>query len=476
MPIDSSIYAQIQAPKFNAPFERLGEITRLKAERDSAHALAEQRRASTEKTQQETAAKAAAEETAMQVKALFARTDPTTGQPLPPRPDELAGLIGPEDATKIFTGFEALKTATGANQDATRSRIASVLGAIKAFPEPLRAGAYAGARGHLIQDGTLKPEDAPEQYEPSFIDNALRAALKPAEQVALDKAPADYTLGDQRISGATNQPIATASPKAEKAPAVGGFEDYVLRFAADRRLEPAKLSAGQIRAAKAQYDSAGRAPASEGAKFWVVRDGQPVRVSEAEYRPGDSPSNVRERTATGIERQTLAFYNRAKEADTTIEPLEPTIAKMGLVGQGRLQMAPNFAQLQENQSYRQAQRAFTEARLRKESGAAIPPAEYENDSKTYFAQPGDGQKILEQKRKARQTVLDGLAFSSGKAYDEYYGEPRAGTKAPGGGSGAPPPGGGTGGGSVTVKTPDGQSFTFANQAQADVFKKRAGIP
>jgi hypothetical protein len=31
---------------------------------------------------------------------------------------------------------------------------------------------------------------------------------------------------------------------------------------------------------------------------------------------------------------------------------------------------------------------------------------------------------LEQKRKSRQTLLDGLAFSSGKAYDEFYGEPR----------------------------------------------------
>lgn len=34
----------------------------------------------------------------------------------------------------------------------------------------------------------------------------------------------------------------------------------------------------------------------------------------------------------------------------------------------------------------------------------------------------------------------------------------------------------TGAGPVTVQTPDGQSFTFPNQAQADQFKRRAGIP
>jgi len=137
--------------------------------------------------------------------------------------------------------------------------------------------------------------------------------------------------------------------------------------------------------------------------------------------------------ATGAERQALSFYNRAAEAAKTVTPLEEGIGQMGLAGQARLEYAPNFLQSPEGQSYRQAQRAFTEARLRKESGAAIPPAEYENDSKTYFAQPGDSAAILEQKRKARQTVLDGLAFSSGKAYDEFYGEPR--TK-PGGGQAA----------------------------------------
>jgi hypothetical protein len=155
--------------------------------------------------------------------------------------------------------------------------------------------------------------------------------------------------------------------------------------------------------------------------------------------PGGTPIWVREndavgqpaaqapRAVTGQERQSLAYYNRAKEAVETLtapdksgKSLEQRMASLGQ--QAQLQYAPNLLQSGDQQAYRQAQRAFTEARLRKESGAAIPTAEYTNDSKTYFVQPGDTDATIEQKRKARQTVLDGLKFGAGKAYAEFYGE------------------------------------------------------
>jgi hypothetical protein len=149
------------------------------------------------------------------------------------------------------------------------------------------------------------------------------------------------------------------------------------------------------------------------------------------------------RAVTGQERQTLSFYNRAKEAIDTIttppkegEPsLEDAVTAANLASRAQLQYAPNILQTQQQQAYRQAQRTFTEARLRKESGAMIRQDEYEGDAKTYFAQPGDDAKTIEQKRKARQTVLDGLKFSAGKAYEEFYGQPntspaRAGAAAP----------------------------------------------
>jgi len=153
----------------------------------------------------------------------------------------------------------------------------------------------------------------------------------------------------------------------------------------------------------------------------VMREGKPVWVRESEAV--GQPAAQAARAVTGQERTALAFFNRANQASEDIAPLEERIAKAGIGSQMQLQHAPNMLQTNEQQAYRQAQRAFTEARLRKESGAAIPPAEYENDARTYFAQPGDSPETMEQKRRARQVVLDGLRFGSGKAYDEYYGEP-----------------------------------------------------
>jgi len=147
-----------------------------------------------------------------------------------------------------------------------------------------------------------------------------------------------------------------------------------------------------------------------------------VTPQEARER-GPMKKPITQKAVTGAERQTLAYYNRAKDAnDTLAGGIEERIAKQGSMAALWGKNAPNIAQTQDQQLYRQAQRAFTEARLRKESGAAIPPAEFENDAKTYFAQPGDSKETIAQKQKARLTVLEGLKFSSGRAYGEFYGD------------------------------------------------------
>lgn len=163
----------------------------------------------------------------------------------------------------------------------------------------------------------------------------------------------------------------------------------------------------------------GSPPQSERVVQVMGPNGTPIYVRESEA-PG-MPAAQAPRAVTGSERQTLSFFQRAKQASDDITPIEEQIANQSLLGQVRGQIAPNMMQTETQQLYRQAQRAFTEARLRKESGAAIPTPEYENDARTYFAQPGDSQAVMEQKRRARQVVLDGLKNSAGKAVDEFYG-------------------------------------------------------
>jgi hypothetical protein len=153
-----------------------------------------------------------------------------------------------------------------------------------------------------------------------------------------------------------------------------------------------------------------------------------VTPDEARAR-GPMKKPKTQKPVTGSERETLGFYRRAKDAsdtlatsDTSGKTLEGRIAAQRTDKSLWGKYAPNPTQTTDQQLYRQAQRAFTEARLRKESGAAIPPEEYANDARTYFAEPGDAAETIAQKQKARQAVLEGLKFSAGKAYDEFYGE------------------------------------------------------
>lgn len=215
-----------------------------------------------------------------------------------------------------------------------------------------------------------------------------------AKQAAMNYAQRQAEQEIARQNAETQRMLAERPPKEPK----------------PEKLEPWQLSpedqdkiiAFEARKAKALAD----------AKPKPIPKAPAVKVAKAP--PPAKPSSGQERTA-------LSYYNRMKDAEGTIQKLEPTIAKQSPLDQIRLQSAPNYLQSADQQVYRQAQRAFTEARLRKESGAAIPQQEYDNDARTYFAQPGDMPAVVERKRKARQAVLAGLKFASGKAYQEFYG-------------------------------------------------------
>lgn len=129
--------------------------------------------------------------------------------------------------------------------------------------------------------------------------------------------------------------------------------------------------------------------------------------------------------ATGAQKKALNFFNRAKEAMEAAEAVEGDMAKLGPIDETRLGYGgpgAGYVQSDQMQSYNQAQRAFTEARLRKESGAAVPQSEYDNDRKTYWKVQGDSEAAVAQKARMRKAVLAGIAFETGDALREYYGD------------------------------------------------------
>lgn len=131
---------------------------------------------------------------------------------------------------------------------------------------------------------------------------------------------------------------------------------------------------------------------------------------------------------TGAQAKALGYFNRMKQATEDIEPIETAIAKQPVVQRSLEQSGwmPTFLKSSVGQQYEQAQRAFTEARLRKDSGAAVPEHEYENDRKTYFVSPGESKESIANKRRARKAILASLAYEAGPALAEFYGDDAAG--------------------------------------------------
>jgi len=280
--------------------------------------------------------------------------------------------------------------------------------------DDVMARVYPGLRQRLLptlgklgfSEDMLPPDWTPELRDPMAKMAQVLSGEKPKEKKLTTVAPGS-SIYDEEGNLVTTAPSKPEEPKRHKVTVPGPGGRPIEKLVTEE-----ELSAGVP-----SY----QAPTRDDRIVQIMGPGgTPIWAKES--AAVGQPAAQAARAVTGQERTALAFFNRAKEAVDNIAPIEKEVAGSGLAGQAQLKYAPNLLQTEAQQAYSQAQRAFTEARLRKESGAAIPKHEYENDAKTYFAQPGDSASTIEQKRKARQTVLDGLAFGAGKAYEEFYGE------------------------------------------------------
>lgn len=152
---------------------------------------------------------------------------------------------------------------------------------------------------------------------------------------------------------------------------------------------------------KAEYEAAQRAlPPNK-------RDVYLTKAAEVRLTRND-PSKIKQNQwAAG------GFAKRAELAETELKPFEGIGAEYG---HGIRSMLPDFMQSEEGRLFEQAQRNFVSAVLRKESGAAISPQEYEQEAKKYFPQVGDSEIVIEQKRRAREQAVENLKAEAGAAY------------------------------------------------------------
>jgi hypothetical protein len=262
---------------------------------------------------------------------------------------------------------------------------------------PLPGTNVAGVSPPAVRQGQVRKID---------FGNGLQVAPRTTEEL-----DARATLDEQRK---TDEAIRLAQAKPGHVPDLGSFEDYLLR-AAGRNPTPAQIE--DARKKYNQSDDPAKQPPRErySVQPFSYKDGTTglVRVNLDTGEPTiiATPKDVGGfGKPSDVERQAVSYYDRAKAADENAAGFEDDMHGLG----SQLQtLLPSFLQSANGQRYSQAQREFTEARLRKESGAAIPATELANDAKTYFVQPGDTPQVIAQKQASRARFLRGLNKSTG---------------------------------------------------------------
>lgn len=127
----------------------------------------------------------------------------------------------------------------------------------------------------------------------------------------------------------------------------------------------------------------------------------------------------KEKPLTESQGNAALFGARAAEADKILTDIGGDYSSVGLSAKQSVEGVPIIgsvanAMLPENaQKVDQAQRNFINAVLRKESGAAISPGEFESAKKQYFPQTGDSEAVKAQKAANRKTAIKGLNVMAG---------------------------------------------------------------
>lgn len=108
------------------------------------------------------------------------------------------------------------------------------------------------------------------------------------------------------------------------------------------------------------------------------------------------------------------FADRLAQSSPFFDTVSPPSVTQGI--KAGMPIAGNLLVSPESRQWYQNERNFINAVLRRESGAAISPSEFENARMQYIPQPGDDPTTKEMKRRNRETVMQGIARGAGPAY------------------------------------------------------------
>lgn len=259
---------------------------------------------------------------------------------------------------------------------------------------------YDQARAAAQQMG-LPVDNMPPQYDAALVDQKRAQSLSYADQLAQTWKQKGYDL-DVRTQAERER-----SNKVSEATSRG-------------QLGVAQANVGLRRQELDLNRSAPKGQFIQTDQGYVLADprtGQVQPVVGADGKPVQGKAATK--NLTEGQAKANMFGSRMVEADRILGDLEGKYNPMAvnakvaagetpLIG-GVAAWAGNRMLSDEGQMAEQAQRDFINAVLRRESGAVISEPEFKNAAKQYFPQPGDNQKVLDQKRRNRQTAINGMA-------------------------------------------------------------------
>lgn len=144
----------------------------------------------------------------------------------------------------------------------------------------------------------------------------------------------------------------------------------------------------------------------------AYRDKNDMQAANAAARMG------KEKPASATANEAAGYARRLQQSDEIFQNL----VNQGYQGLSRADQAmsylPNEVQDPKAQQFDQSTRNFINATLRRESGAAIAPSEFQNAKQQYIPQPGDSAEVLAQKAANRAQVFQNFKTEGGVAFDK----------------------------------------------------------
>lgn len=230
--------------------------------------------------------------------------------------------------------------------------------------------------------------------ELGFVESDEERALREQEMAA--KAMGEgFTLGEGQMRYDAQGNLIAAGPEktvSQSQPAT--VQEY--QFARENGFVGSFLD---YQRAKDQAQSSS-APSSY--REWQLAGSPGSYADWVRSSSGKPPTEAQSRAATFAARLTNSL---------------PTIDQLGSKFTGILsKISPvEWLKSEDRKLFEQAEADFINATLRRESGAAIAPSEFENARRQYIPQVGDTDAVLAQKKANRDIILQGMQKEAGSA-------------------------------------------------------------